>query len=215
MTMRRDEDEPRVDGRTLRHRHRRPELLLALTEYLLEFGIGDLSLRPAAAAIGVTHATLLRHFSTKDELIDEVVEQVVADIANHVVDDARGDGAIDLSDFLYSQWIRVTTDAARRQFLLLFELTARYGRDPLHNAALGGSLSDKLIEPLCAALRDRFTMSEDAVTDLAVMTIAQVRGLAVDIYLTDDRRRADRAMRAFVDRLAGYDLSPPAQPLPD
>ncbi|RZI53447.1 MAG: TetR/AcrR family transcriptional regulator, partial [Pseudonocardia sp.] len=33
----------RVDGRTLRYQHRRPELLAAATEYVLDHGIGDVS----------------------------------------------------------------------------------------------------------------------------------------------------------------------------
>jgi AcrR family transcriptional regulator len=35
----------RVDGRTLRFQHRRPELLAAATEYVLDHGIAGLSLR--------------------------------------------------------------------------------------------------------------------------------------------------------------------------
>ena len=44
-------NEGRVDGRTLRYQHRRPELLAAATEYVLDNGIGDLSLRDMARAL--------------------------------------------------------------------------------------------------------------------------------------------------------------------
>ena len=37
----------RVDGRTLRFQHRRPELLDAATEYVLDHGIANLSLQKA------------------------------------------------------------------------------------------------------------------------------------------------------------------------
>lgn len=65
----------RPDGRRVRHQHRRPELLEAVTEYILENGLTDLALRPLAVEIGVTHSTLLRHFSTKDDLIFAVIER--------------------------------------------------------------------------------------------------------------------------------------------
>jgi AcrR family transcriptional regulator len=74
----------RVDGRTLRFQHRRPELLAAATEYVLDRGIADLSLRPVAQSLGVTHATLLRHFSSKDELIKCVVEKIRTDLIAQV-----------------------------------------------------------------------------------------------------------------------------------
>jgi len=69
-----------TDGRTLRHQHRRPQLLAALTDYVLENGINEMSLRHAAEAVGVTHATLIRHFTSKDALIHEIVAAVRNDL---------------------------------------------------------------------------------------------------------------------------------------
>lgn len=188
----------RIDGRTLRHQHRRPEILRALTEYLLDNGLAELSLRPAASAIGVSHATLLRHFSTKDDLIIDVVDNIVA----HIDDDWHAEDNVALPDFLYQQWIRLTTPAEIRQFPLLFELTARYSRDPNHREDLGTALSSALIASLQSSLQRNFAMPEPQAANIAVLTTAQIRGLAIDLFLSRDRNRADRAMRAFADLFA-------------
>ena len=65
---------PQIDGRVLRYQHRRPQLLAAAVDYVLDHGIADLSLRPMASSLGVTHATLIRHFSSKEALVAALVE---------------------------------------------------------------------------------------------------------------------------------------------
>src|SRR4051812_8312839 len=73
-----------TDGRSLRYQHRRPELLAVVAEYLLDSGVGALSLRTAAEAIGVSHATLLRHFGTKDELIVAALSHIAAELTKEL-----------------------------------------------------------------------------------------------------------------------------------
>src|SRR6185437_15712547 len=64
------------DGRALRWERRRPELLRAATEYVLETGVADLTLRPLGAAIGASITTLIRQFGSKDELVHEVCREI-------------------------------------------------------------------------------------------------------------------------------------------
>ena len=52
---------------------RRDELAEAATDYVLEHGIIDLSLRPLAAAIGTSDRMLLYHFRDKDDLVATVL----------------------------------------------------------------------------------------------------------------------------------------------
>ena len=53
----------------------RAGLLVAIVDYVLAHGIADLSLRPLAAAVGVTPRTLLYHFGSKDELVLAIVAE--------------------------------------------------------------------------------------------------------------------------------------------
>jgi AcrR family transcriptional regulator len=54
------------------HQQRRAELLSRFIDYLLRSGMGDLSLRPAAAALGLTPRTLLYYFRSKEKLLADV-----------------------------------------------------------------------------------------------------------------------------------------------
>src|SRR4051812_1588115 len=97
----------RVDGRTLRFQHRRPELLAAVTEYVLAHGVSDLSLRPLAQALGVTHATLLRHFSSKEELIMSVVDKIRTDLTDRLTGDEELRAADSAAELVKALWPRL------------------------------------------------------------------------------------------------------------
>ena len=85
--------EDKADGRTLRHQHRRPELLAGAVEYILDNGVAELTLRPLAEALGVTHATLLRHFGSKEELVKEVITAIRLGLLKNLRDSVGDDPA--------------------------------------------------------------------------------------------------------------------------
>lgn len=181
----------RVDGRTLRFQHRRPELLAAATEYVLDHGIAGLSLRPVAQALGVTHATLLRHFSSKDELIKCVVDKMRTDLVAQVTADSKLQEAGSTAELLRITWRRLCEPKEQRQFLLLFEMVAGKG----WRSSDGGELArpmDDLVEFVSGWLRQDGWAPEDA-SALATLLLAQIRGLQLDLLISGDRARADRA----------------------
>ncbi|MDX3191278.1 TetR/AcrR family transcriptional regulator [Streptomyces sp. MN03-5084-2B] len=181
----------RVDGRTLRFQHRRPELLAAATEYVLDHGIAGLSLRPAAQALGVTHATLLRHFSSKDELIKCVVEKIRTDLFAQVTADSELQEAGSAAELLRITWRRLCEPKEQRQFLLLFEIVASRG----WQSGDGGELTQPMLDDvdfISGWLRQDGWAPEDA-SALATLLLAQIRGLQLDLLVSGDRARADRA----------------------
>lgn len=197
-------DSKRVDGRTLRFQHRRPELLVAATEYVLDHGVADLSLRPAAQAIGVTHATLLRHFSTKDELIMSVLEKIRTDLTDQLTSDDELRAARPTAEMVKAVWRRLCEPRQQRQFLLLFEIAGHHGWRPAGGQDLAQSIINDWLDPVIDRLvQDGWPPEEASV--LATLVLAQVRGLQLDLLMTGDRARADRAIDIAV-RL----LEPPA-----
>ncbi|OAH16391.1 TetR/AcrR family transcriptional regulator [Streptomyces jeddahensis] len=181
----------RVDGRTLRFQHRRPELLAAATEYVLDHGIAGLSLRPVAQALGVTHATLLRHFSSKDELIKCVVEKIRTDLFAQVTADSELQEAGSTAQLLRITWRRLCEPKAQRQFLLMFEIVAGKG----WQSEDGGELTQPMLDDvdfISGWLRQDGWQPEDA-SALATLLLAQIRGLQLDLLVSGDRARADRA----------------------
>ncbi|WP_309227724.1 MULTISPECIES: TetR/AcrR family transcriptional regulator [unclassified Mycolicibacterium] len=186
----------RVDGRTLRYQHRRPELLAAATEYVLDHGIGDLSLRNMARALGVTHATLLRHFSSKEDLILQVIAKIRSDFTDQLAIDEREHAALPPLELLHVTWNRLCEPGQQRQFALLFELMGRVARQGGSIADLTQATIDDWLTVISGQLL-RSGYSLEAAETLATLLLAQVRGLALDLLLTGDRTRVDRAMEAL------------------
>jgi AcrR family transcriptional regulator len=69
-------------------------------------GIGGLSMRKLAADLGVSGASLYHHFSGKDQILDEIIDQIFAQIR---LDEADGD------------WEGLLTGYARQLRALLIE----------------------------------------------------------------------------------------------
>jgi len=194
------ESDSRVDGRTLRYQHRRPELLAAATEYVLDHGIGDMSLRNMARALGVTHATLLRHFSTKEDLLLQVIAKMRTDFAAQLANDEQLHSAHPASELLRVQWRRMCEPLEQRQFALLFELAGRASREGGRVAELAQSTIDDWLTIVSAQLSRSGYAAEEAKT-LATLLLAQVRGLQLDLLLTGDRARVDRAIEALIEMI--------------
>jgi AcrR family transcriptional regulator len=186
-----------VDGRTLRYQHRRPELLAAAAEYVLDHGIGDMSLRDMARALGVTHATLLRHFSSKEDLLLQVIAKIRADFAHQLGNDEQARPAQPASELLRATWIRLCEPAEQRQFALLFELVGRATREGGRIAELAQLTIDDWLNIVSEQL-SRSGSAPDEANTLATLLLAQVRGLQLDLLLTGDRTRVDRAVEALI-----------------
>ncbi|WP_327144604.1 TetR/AcrR family transcriptional regulator [Nocardia sp. NBC_01327] len=188
----------KIDGRTLRFQHRRPELLAAATEYVLDNGIHDLSLRPVAQALGVSHATLIRHFDTKDALLVEILDRIRTDFEERLLSEEirRVDSAADL---LRAAWRHLCRPREQRQFLILFELVATAARTPDHPA------SRLVTDWLTVIERElvRYHWPAETTSRTATFILAQIRGLQLDLITTGDRRRVDEAFETTVELLTG------------
>ncbi|MGY3678966.1 TetR/AcrR family transcriptional regulator [Streptomyces sp. TE33382] len=183
----------RVDGRALRFQHRRPELLAAATEHVLEHGVSGLSLRPVAQALGVTHATLLRHFSSKEALLLAVAEKVRADLAAWLMSDVELREARSTAELVGVVWRRLCEPQEQRQFLLLFEFVGHHGERSGEDEKLARAIVHDWIEVIATRLAADGWPPEDA-SALSTLVLAQVRGLQLDLLISGDRARADRAI---------------------
>lgn len=187
----------RVDGRTLRYQDRRPALLAAATEYVLDHGIDDVSLRPVAAALGVSHATLLRHFKSKNELLVHVGEKIRGDFVRSWQQDERFRTATSAAELVRMVWTRLCEPTEQRQFVLLFQLVGRVARVPAEAQALAPSIVDGWLTPIEERLRTDGWPDGEART-IATLVLAQIRGLQLDLLLTGDRARVDAAFDAAI-----------------
>lgn len=181
----------RVDGRKLRFEHRREEVLRAATEHALDHGLAGLSLRKVAQTVGVSHATLVHHFATKDRLVAEIVDRVLA--RSLTLPDLAEDDPAPLETI----WRRATSDDGRRYVRLFTAITghAMHG-DPALRDALARSMRQRTA--LLAAGLVRRGCPEPEATALATSLLSTLRGLLADLLVTDD----DERVRAAFDDLA-------------
>jgi AcrR family transcriptional regulator len=190
----------RPDGRTLRYQDRRPTLLTAASEYVLDTGLHDLSLRRMATALGVTHATLIRHFGTKEALLAEVLEHLRRTLLDHLASDEELRCAPSASDQLRVLWARWPAPRERRQFLLLVEVYSLAAREPDRFGSLLRSAVHDWLPILEQGLR-RDGTPEAQVTPIATGLLAQIRGLQLDLIATGDHARVDRAFEHLLGTL--------------
>ena len=186
-------------------------LLDQVVDHFVADGLGDLSLRKIAGAIGTSHRMLLYHFGSKNGLLLEVVRAVEARSRSQLGEIGQGAG-LETDDVIQKMW-RFVADPAQGDFERLF--FALYGR------ALQG---DEQVRPLLAEsiaswleANDTLAAARDIPFGLARaharLGLAVVRGLLLDLLATGDRAGVDASLEVFARRYAGSWWE--AEPAPD
>lgn len=186
--------EDQVDGRRLRYRHRRGELVDAVMDYVLEHGIADLSFRPLAQAVGVSHVTLRHHFGTKEELVAEILETLRARAPIPA-------GAADDETLLRGLWAQWSTPEGQRHFRLLFEVYGEALMHPRRYRRFLDAVVDDWLRVITGIALDAGCPEADA-ERFATVLLAQFRGLLLDLLATGDRARVDAAADAVLTAAA-------------
>jgi AcrR family transcriptional regulator len=174
----------------------RERLLAATMDYVTRHGIGELTLRQLAKALGTSHRMLVYHFGSKEGLLTEVVRrseaeqralttQLMADTSTPPIDQAR----------------RVWSQLADKQMWprerLFFEVYGQALQGRPHTRALLDEIVDAWLEPL-VAVNQRIGMSGEDARAAARLGLAVTRGLLLDLLATGDREGADAAMEHFL-----------------
>jgi AcrR family transcriptional regulator len=182
------------------------ELLLdQVVAHFVTSGLGDLSLRKIATAIGTSHRMLLYHFGSKGGLLLEVVRAVEARSRAQLGEIGQGAGhapGLETDRVIRKMWGFVA-DPAQADFERLF--FALYGR------ALQG---DAQVRPLLAESIESWLEANDTLAAAqgipldearvhARLGLAVVRGLLLDLLATGDRAGVDASLEVFARRYAG------------
>ncbi len=187
-----DGDLPRaVDGRRARHAHRRPELLAAATDYVFEHGLADLTMRPLAEELGITHRGLLHHFGSKEQLVAEILHELRERDRQRIAE-VGGRLTATCDDPIMIAWKRMSGKPYFNYWRAYFEVfgialrdRARYGH------FLDGVVAEWL--ELLTPLLIEAGCPPERTDSLGTLLLASFRGLYMDLLVTGDRKRADRA----------------------
>jgi AcrR family transcriptional regulator len=175
----------------------RRQLLEAATDYVAAHGIGQLSLRTLAAALGTSHRMLIFHFGSKEKLWVEIVRAVEARERERLRE-LLPDPDEPIGDALWQWWKHISDPSLWQNERLFFELYAQalQGR-PYAVEFLDGIVED-WIEPVIEGNVARGA-SEPIARAQARLGIAATRGLLLDLLATGDTDGVDQAMRAFIE----------------
>lgn len=160
----------------------RAQLLGQVRDCLLRRGLAGSSLRVVGAEIGVTHRTLLHHFGTKENMLAEVIADLRR--GSHASIQARPGRESDeaLREGLDRGW-RDFADLESGRFLFLFEVWVLALREPERWPGFLDHVVGDWLDMIQARLRQD-GVAEELVLPAATLTVAAVRGLALD-RLTD------------------------------
>ncbi|MFE5333531.1 TetR family transcriptional regulator [Embleya sp. NPDC056575] len=178
---------------------RRPEILRAVVDELARTGLGDLSLRPLAAALGVSTYTLTYQFGSKEELLRAVLEFVESEqaaMARGAMRDAGGD----VGRVVAAYWDWVAEPAHLARVRLVFEALAIPRLSGLLPGDFRARLMSAWVELLSGDLASAGLGREEAEAEATVAASA-LAGMVLDLLATGERERLNRAAGQLARRL--------------
>lgn len=173
----------------------RQRLLDATVDHVARHGIGDLSLRGLAAAIGTSHRMLSYHFGSKQGLLVAVV-QAVEQRQRDALADLDLDPELTPEQVMRRMWERLADPALWPHERLFFELYGQALQGREHTTPLLDGIVESWLEP-AAALYRRQGLDERTARAQARLSLAVTRGLLLDLLATGDRAAVDDAVERF------------------
>jgi AcrR family transcriptional regulator len=176
----------------------RDRLLREVMVYARTHGLGEVSLRALAAAVGTSHRMLLYHFGSREGLVAAVVAKV-EEQQREVMRALSSAWATDPVAANRQFWAGLTDPRQHENERLFFEAVAL----ALRGRPGTGSLRETLVEPWLAAFVDAgrgLGIDEADVRLDARVGMALARGLLLDLLVTGDKDGVDAAMERFLGR---------------
>jgi AcrR family transcriptional regulator len=180
----------------------RDRLLAQAMEHFTTHGVGDLSLRQMAEAIGTSHRMLIYHFDSKEGLLVEVVRALERHYQEMVKEWISTDsGVLTATEELRRIW-RFVSAPERAPYSydrLFYEI---YG-DAIQGRSHTAGFVESDVEAWLKALSEIFRaagMSSREARDEARLSVAVFRGLILDFLGTGDTAAADRAMERYLSQ---------------
>jgi AcrR family transcriptional regulator len=172
----------------------RARLLGAAVEYAAHHGIGDLSLRQLATALGTSHRMLVYHFGSKEGLLVAVVREVEARQRAFLADLQDDLPPLELGRAL---WERLADPAMWPYEKLFFEVYSQALRSRPHTAAMLDGIVESWVAPI-AELNVRNGVPPEEARATARLGVAVTRGLLLDLLATGDQDGVRAAMERFL-----------------
>jgi AcrR family transcriptional regulator len=182
------------DGASARER-----LLAAAIEHVSQHGVGEISLRGLAAALGTSHRMLIYHFGSREALLIEVIRTVEEQQRAALAATLEGADAPP-AEIMRQMWARVADPALWPNERLFFEVYAQALQGSPHALPVLDGIVEAWVEPLAALVAPGRPKAEARAE--ARLAVAVVRGLLLDLLATGDREAVDAAMERYISAIA-------------
>lgn len=178
---------------------RRALLLDDVVDYVCKNGVAGLSLRPLAQAVDSSPRVLLYYFTSKEDLVTEVLEQAGA--RQRRLFERLRIQHLGSTDACREIWNVMSAPASEPIFRLFFEV---YGL-ALQDRKRYARFLKRVVEPWLDYVGAPFLQSGWAKTDaraFATIIVAGFRGFLLDLCATRDRERVNRAVELWLQTLS-------------
>ena len=174
---------------------RKSELLEAAYRYVLEHGLGELSLRPLSAAIGTSPRVLLYLFDSKDELVRALLARARVDELALLAGLRTGAAPPGLARATAEVWDWLAAAEHRALLTLWVEAYARSLVDP--EGPWAGFARSTVADWLGTLARAQPAEERDSPAGLArrTLALATLRGALLDLLATGELDRVTAAVR--------------------
>jgi AcrR family transcriptional regulator len=175
----------------------RERLLDGAIDYVAQHGLGDLSLRTMAAALGTSHRMLIHHFGSKERLWVEIVRTVEArqrELLGQILPDARQP----VGEAMRAWWKHISDPSLWPNERLFFEIYGQALQGRAHTSELLDGIVEDWLDP-ATEINVALGVPRDVARAHARLGIAVTRGLLLDLLATRDVAAVDAAMEAFID----------------
>jgi len=176
----------------------RQKLLEHAVQYVLQHGVGGLSLRPMAKDIGTTARMLIHHFGSKENLVADILVAIEEGFAQRTAAYVGDDRTISFT--LNRMWGETAAPAMESALRAMFEV---WGQALVHPRRYESFL-EWLTEPWIDMLRRRFEQLGHKGTDaaiLATLAIGAFQGLQLVRLTSGDGARSAAALKTLLQWL--------------
>ena len=177
----------------------REDLLRASVAHVSAHGMGDLSLRELARAIGTSHRMLIYHFGSKEQLLVSIVEENEKAQRDSLLG-AFASGETSATEILRLAWSKLADPSMWPSERLFFELYGQALQNREGTTSFLGGIVSSWIEP-ASELMSELGVAPDLAKAQARLNLAVMRGLLLDLLATHDTQGTREALELFVAML--------------
>ena len=177
---------------------RRDAAIERMADHVLSQGLGGATLRPLAAAAGVSDRMLLYYFADKDEILRAILDRIAARMIAELDAAIPAEPRRAFAGLLEQAWAALGCESLRPFMPLWLDLAAGAARGLQPHRAIAGDIADGFLSWATIRLLPE---PEVAAPQLAAMFIAAIEGLYLLRAINRDGV-SDTALTTFASRAA-------------